>query len=78
MDTLLTGNIRKRFRKPTKDEDKEESDDKPKARWRYNTSKYCHSCGAGNHPSKKCKKKKSAHKNKATFKNLMGGCTDFC
>ena len=60
------------------DENKEESDDKPKACWRYNTSIYCHSCGAGNHPSKKCKKKKPGHKNEATFKNLMGGYTDFC
>ena len=46
--------------------------------FRYNTSKYCFSCGGGNHIGKYCDFKKPGHKNNATFKDKMGGCTDFC
>ena len=46
--------------------------------FRFDTRFYCWSCGAGNHPSSKCKKKKRGHKVEATFTNMMGGCTDFC
>ena len=61
-------------------EEKKHSDGggKKKARYRWNTSEYCWSCGAGNHPSSKCKKRKDGHKENATFTNMMGGCTDFC
>ena len=58
--------------------DKKGNKSNKKKRFRYDTSKYCHSCGAGNHHSKDCRKKKSGHKDEATFKNMMGGCTDFC
>ena len=44
----------------------------------YDVSKYCHSCGAGNHDSSQCNKKKQGHKNQATFKKMLGGSTDFC
>lgn len=40
--------------------------------------KYCWSCGASNHSSAKCKKKKDNHKDEATFTNKMGGSTLFC
>ena len=35
-------------------------------------------CGAGNHQSKKCKKKKRGHKDDATFSNKLGGSTVYC
>ena len=47
-------------------------------RRRRDTSKYCSSCGAGNHIGKDCFKKGANHKDKATFQHMMGGCTDFC
>ena len=46
--------------------------------FRYDTSKYCWSCGAGNHTSDKCNKRKKGHQINATFKNMMGGSTAFC
>ena len=45
---------------------------------RRDVSKYCSSCGAGNHIGKNCFKKGPNHKDDATFKNMKGGCTDFC
>ena len=39
---------------------------------------YCWSCGAASHPSKDCNNRKDGHKIAASFKNMMGGCTDFC
>lgn len=50
---------------------------KKKLRRRYDTSKYCHTCG-GNHYSKDCRRKAPGHKDEATFKNMIGGCTDYC
>ena len=49
-----------------------------KRKWRYNTSKYCWTCGAGNHLSKDCRCKADGHKDEATFKNKMNGSTEFC
>ena len=51
---------------------------KQRKRTRRDTSKYCSSCGAGNHIGKDCFKKGANHKNNATFAHMMGGCTDFC
>ena len=51
---------------------------KTKKKYRYNTSKYCWSCGAWNHFGKDCRNKKPGHKDEATFQNMMGGNTAFC
>ena len=68
-----------RGRPPKRQQDQnDKKEGKKKRRWRYDTSKYCHSCGAGNHLSKDCKRKATGHEDEATFKNMMGGCTDFC
>ena len=45
---------------------------------RQDTSKYCWSCGAWNHLSKDCKRKKDGHQDDATFKNKKGGNTYCC
>ena len=45
---------------------------------RWDISKYCHSHGACAHLSATCNQPKVGHKKSATFKNKMGGCTDFC
>ena len=45
---------------------------------RCDISKYCHSHGACAHSSATCNQPKVGHKKSATFKNKMGGCTDFC
>ena len=58
------------------DEDGKRTTRKKRGRW--DVSQYCWSCGAGNHGSGTCTKKKPGHKNNATFRNMMGGCTDFC
>lgn len=44
----------------------------------YNVLKYFWLCGATNHPSQFCKKKKSSHKSEATFSNRIGGLTEYC
>lgn len=41
-------------------------------------SMYCHTHGACGHPSKECKYPKAGHKKEATFKNMMGGITEYC
>ena len=73
---------KKKARQVTDDESEGEPVKKKKKAttggFRWNTQHYCWSCGAGNHPSKKCKKRKPGHKEAATFKNMMGGCTDYC
>ena len=51
---------------------------KKKKKYRFNTSKYCWTHGAWNHHSADCKNKAEGHQDQATFKNMMGGCTDFC
>ena len=45
---------------------------------RSDTSKYCWSCGAWNHKSAQCKRKRSGHKNEATLQNKMNGSTFLC
>jgi len=45
---------------------------------RYDTSKYCSSCGAWNHISKDCFRKGPNHNDNATFDNKMGGSTYYC
>jgi len=45
---------------------------------RYDTSKYCSSCGAWNHNSKDCFRKGPNHNDNATFENKMGGSTYYC
>ena len=74
MKSLKTEQTQTRLKKRKNQND----NGKPKQRWRANTSCYCWSCGAGNHVSKNCKKKKEGHKDEASFKNRMNGCTDFC
>ena len=49
-----------------------------KRKRRWDTSKYCWSCGAFNHHSKDCKFKKEGHQDSATFRDRMGGSTEFC
>ena len=49
-----------------------------KKRPRTDVSKYCWTHGAWNHDSADCKFKAEGHQDKATFKNMMGGCTDYC
>ena len=49
-----------------------------KMRRRNNTSKYCWSCGAGNHDSNESIKMNICHKNNASFQHMMGGFTYFC
>lgn len=55
---------------------KQAYEDQGKRRWVI--SKYCHTCGASNHKSDKCKNKATGHKDDATFENKMGGSTLFC
>ena len=57
---------------------KKEHKDGQKKKWRYNTSKYCWTCGAGNHSSKDCRGKADGHQDNATFKTKMSGSTEFC
>ena len=49
-----------------------------KRKKRHDTSKYCWSCGAGNHLSLNCRFKKDGHKDNATFNNKMNGSTYYC
>ena len=64
-------------RKNNKKNKKPQSDN-TKKRSRYNTSKYCWSCGAGNHSSSDCNRRKSGHKSDATFQHMKKGCSDYC
>lgn len=70
--TKIGSNKRPREQKGDRDRKKQ------KRRYRKDTSKYCWTCGAGNHLSKNCRKKAENHKDEASFTNKMGGCTDFC
>ena len=65
--------------KPTADNNNEKN-----PRWkkrpykRTDTRFYCWSCGAWNHKSKDCKRKKEGHRDEATFENKLGGSTYYC
>ena len=63
---------------PATDDTEQKRKKKKKPRRRFDVSHYCWTHGAWNHPSNKCKFPAPGHKNNATFKNMMGGCTDFC
>ena len=73
---------KKKRKQPTRRVKREGNDNDNKTgrkkRGRWDVSKYCWSCGGGNHDGPDCKKKKPGHKDKATFTNMMGGCTDYC
>jgi len=45
---------------------------------RWNTSHYYWTCGASNHPSKKCKFKAPGHQDLATLENKMGSSKAYC
>ena len=51
---------------------------KKKGNRRTDISIYCWSCGAWNHTSRRCRRKKEGHKDEATFDNKMGGSTLYC
>ena len=62
------------------EENKNQQNDgkKSRNRVRFNTSKYCSIHSASSHNNIECRDKKDGHKDEASFKNMMGGCTDFC
>ena len=45
---------------------------------RTDTRFYCWSCGAWNHCSKDCQRKKEGHQDDATFEDKKGGSTYYC
>ena len=60
------------------DDDDGNSRKKKRTRKRTDTRFYYWSCGAWNHKSKDCKRKKDGHKDEATFENKLGGSTYYC
>ena len=61
--------------KPTTDPNEPK---RKRTRRRTDTRFYCWSCGAWNHKSKDCKRKKDGYKDDATFDNKMGSSTYYC
>ena len=70
--------VLKETHKPSKGLTKEKTPFKGTYMTRDNTSEYCYTHGACAHPGKFCKRKRSAHKDEATFTDKMGGSTAFC
>lgn len=64
-------------RKPRKGPFHKVPDDQTKPR-RSVISRYCWTCGASNHPSKKYEFKAPGHQDLATFENKMGGSKAYC
>lgn len=73
---MIKGNQQQK-REPRKGPFKKTPDDQTQPK-RWNTSHYCWTCGASNHPSKKCKFKAPGHQDLATFENKMGGSKAYC
>ena len=62
--------------KPTGNDDNKKGKKRPKRR--TDTRFYCWSCGAWNHKSKDCRRKKEGHRDDATFEDKKGGSTYYC
>ena len=60
------------------EQDAEDNRLNKRPRFRRDTRFYCWTHGAGNHKGVDCRNKKEGHKDAATFKNKMGGSTNFC